>query len=231
LVHDKKLEVLIDDYLSFLKNSKCCTREIIQIFEIPLRQMRDNCYWIEKDDKIILDITPFRHIIEKNGKRAFVKKIKAIKYFVSYLRDNLGLNVVLKGGIDSIDIEKVDDLESILEELSIKEKLLLTLFYGMNLKLVEIISLKRDMVDLKRALINLPDGGELKISNKLKNIFFDYFKAYPVGEFLFESESGAYTVNSLRNKLQKASKETKLPQKQIRSSINRYISSQQLRSC
>ncbi len=220
----KDLELLINSYLLFLKNSKCCSREMIQIFEIPLRQMRDNCYWIEKENKIILDITPFRHLIAKNGKRAFIKKIRAIQYFVKYLNENLNLNVILKGGIENIDLKEVDDLESNLQELSKKEQLLIMLFYGMDLKLGEIISLKREMLDLENNLIKIGQNS-YPISPKIKTVLKEYLKEFPKGKYLFEDGDKAFTINKLRSKLQKASKVTKLPQKQIRSSLYRYITS------
>ena len=216
------LEELIDSYLEFLRH-KGYSKSMLQIYEIPLRQLRDNCQWVEKDGVITLDITLFRHIISQSGKRAFKKKLNVIYLFVEYLKEKFNLNIELKGDSKEVNIKKEKSPKEIIDSFLVQEQILIGLFYGLNLKLKEISILKIGDIDLENGKIEMEDK-EYNLYPQLKDNLEKVLVEKKSSTYLFEKDKKPLSVSSLRGMLQSLSKQVNIPQKDFRNSFkNLYL--------
>jgi site-specific recombinase XerC len=210
------LEELIDNYLDYLK-LKGYSSSMLQTYEIPLRQLRDNCKWNQKDGEVTLDITLFKHLISKSGKRAFKKKISVLYLFIEYLKDELNLNIELKGDEEDLRASREKSPKEIIDSFLLQEQILIALFYGLNLKLKEISSLRVEDIDLELERLRVGDR-EYNLYPKLRDDLKSYLKDKKDG-YIFERDGKSLSVSRLRNSIQKLSKRVNIPQKDFRDSF------------
>jgi|AAUQ01.1.fsa_nt_gi integrase/recombinase XerC len=225
-----KLSDLIEEYLRYLLYEKGYTKEITQIYEIPLRQLRDNCRWFENDGTLVLDITPFKYLISKNNKRTLAKKLSAIHSFIKYIEERVNKKVVLKGdepikiSQKSVELVDVDHIKEIFEKSSLEDKLITALFYGLGLRVSEIASLKVDNVTPDK--IKLESGKEFKTFPKLKKILTEVLSKKLPNQYLIEVNNEPLNKSQIRYRLQKLLKlkDVKSSSNQIRHSFHIYFS-------
>ncbi len=224
-----KLSDLIDEYLNYLCYEKGYTKEVTHTYEIPLRQLRDNCRWSERDGDIELDITPFKHLIHKNNRRTLAKKLEAIRSFIKYVESKLDTKVVIKGdepiqvhqkGLEPIDVDHIRDIFS---NSSIEDRLITALFYGLGLKIGEIASLKLDSITPDK--IKLDSGKEFETFPKLKSLIEERLKSNISNRYLIEVNTKPLSTSDIRYRLQQLLKikGVKSSSAQIRHSFSTYL--------
>ena len=138
----------INNFLFYLENIRSYASSSIVTYENVLMEMLSVSHYYIEDKKIILDITPLRLKIVNNSKKTIAKKLSAIRSFVKFMHEQQELNVELIG--DSvIKVPKtlpkpIDEniIDEILQYCNHRERLIITLLYGLGLRISELSSLE-----------------------------------------------------------------------------------------
>lgn len=207
----KKLLSLSEEFLEYLLDIRAYSEISITTYEIALRQMMELSHFYEEDDLNVLDITPFRFSIVKNSKKTIVKKLSAIRSFIRYLEDQCHMDIKLIGD-ESIKvsqslpkpIEETYILE-VLSKANLEENLLVSMLYGLGLRISELSNLK--LKDIRDNWVQIHGKGkktrELPLLNGLRNLIELYVKQVIPKEYLFEKGNLPLNSAQLRYKLTK----------------------------
>jgi integrase/recombinase XerC len=210
-VKSKKLELHSEDFLSYLLNIRGYSETSVITYEIALRQMIEVSHFYEEDEVLILDITPFRFKIVKNHKKTIVKKLSAIRSFVKYLEDQCHLEIKLIAD-ESIKVphslpKPIEErhITAVLNEANLEERLLISMLYGLGLRISELSNLKLE--DIKENWVQVEGKGskvrELPLLAELQRLVKLYVKQYNPKKYLFEKEDKPMNSAQLRYKLTK----------------------------
>jgi len=202
----EKLLNYAEDFLDYLFDVRGYSEHSIITYEIALRQMMEVSHFYEEEGFIVLDISPFRFKIVKNAKKTIVKKLSAIRSFVKYLEDQCHLSIKLIGD-ESIKvpqslpkpIEETYIIE-VLSEANLEEKLLISMLYGLGLRISELAQLKLDNITGEWIQI-LGKGNkvrELPLLGELQNLITLYRKEWSPKKYLFEKGNAPMNVAQLR---------------------------------
>jgi len=202
----KKLQRLSDDFLEYLFDVRGYSEHSITTYEIALRQMMEISHFYEEEGFKVLDITPFRFTIVKNSKKTIVKKLSAVRSFVTYLEDQCHLTMKLIGD-ESIKVPQslpkpIEEIyiTEVLEQANLEEKLLISMLYGLGLRISELAQLKLD--DIKGKWIQILGKGnkvrELPLLDELQNLIAVYVKEKSPKKYLFEKGNAPMNVAQLR---------------------------------
>ena len=144
-----------EDFLDYLYDVRGYSEHSIITYEIALRQMMEVSHFYEEEGMNVLDITPFRFNIVKNNKKTIVKKLSAIRSFVKYLEEQCHLSLKLIGD-ETIKVPQslpkpIDEqyIEEVLAQANIEEKLLISMLYGLGLRISELSGLKLEAIKAK----------------------------------------------------------------------------------
>ncbi|SFV68708.1 Tyrosine recombinase XerC [hydrothermal vent metagenome] len=210
----KKLKDLCEEFLKYLDEIRGYSTHSIITYEIALRQMRTKSHFYEEDDKTILDISPFRFDIVKQNKKTIVKKLSAIRSLVKYLEEQCLIEIKLVGD-ESIKVPKSlpkpiekKYIEEVLAEASLQQKLLITMLYGLGLRISELSFVRVE--DIKGQWIQIKGKGnkmrELPLLPSLKRLIHTYIQAYVPQNYLFEKSEKPMNTAQLRYALEKVFK-------------------------
>jgi integrase/recombinase XerC len=210
-VKSKKLELHSEDFLSYLLDIRGYSETSVITYEIALRQMIEVSHFYEEDEVLILDITPFRFKIVKNHKKTIVKKLSAIRSFVKYLEDQCHLEIKLIAD-ESIKVphslpKPIEEwhITAVLSEANLEERLLISMLYGLGLRISELSNLKLE--DIKENWVQVEGKGskvrELPLLAELQRLIKLYVKQYNPKKYLFEKEDKPMNSAQLRYKLTK----------------------------
>jgi len=202
----QKLESLSDDFLDYLFTIRGYSEHSITTYEIALRQMIEVSHFYEEEGKHILDITPFRFEIVKNAKKTIVKKLSAIRSFVKYLEDQCQLPLQLIGD-EAIKVPQslpkpIEEtyIDEVLAQADLEEKLLISMLYGLGLRISELSGLKLE--DIKGAWIQIHGKGnkvrELPVLEELQRLIKQYVKVNHPKIYLFEKGNAPMNSAQLR---------------------------------
>jgi integrase/recombinase XerC len=202
----EKLQTYSEDFLEYLFDVRGYSEHSITTYEIALRQMMEVSHLYEEEGFKFLDITPFRFNIVKNNKKTIVKKLSAIRSFVKYLEDQRHLTVKLIGD-ETIKvpqslpkpIEETYIIE-VLSSANLEEKLLISMLYGLGLRISELAQVKLD--NIKGQWIQILGKGnkvrELPLLNELQNLITLYTQEKNPKKYLFEKGNAPMNVAQLR---------------------------------
>ncbi len=201
-----KLQEASEEFLHYLFDVRGYAETSIVTYEIALRQMLEESHIYEEDGRIVLDITPFRFKIVKNHKKTIVKKLSAVHSFTKYLEDQCQLPVKLIGD-ESIKVPQslpkpVEEnyIEEVLGHANIEEKLLISMLYGLGLRISELSTLKLEAI--KEGWIQIHGKGskvrELPILDSLQELIALYRKQKGPKKYLFEKGSAPMNAAQLR---------------------------------
>jgi integrase/recombinase XerC len=202
----EKLENFSEDFLVYLFDIRGYSEHSITTYEIALRQMIEVSHFYEEDSFKVLDITPFRFSIVKNNKKTIVKKLSAIRSFVKYLEDQCHLNIKLIGD-ESIKIPQslpkpIEEtyIDEVLAKANLEEKLLVSMLYGLGLRISELSELKLESI--KGSWVNILGKGdkerELPLLDELQKLIERYVKERNPKKYLFEKGNAPMNVAQLR---------------------------------
>lgn len=195
-----------EDFLDYLFDVRGYSEHSITTYEIALRQMMEVSHFYEEEGLYILDITPFRFSIVKNSKKTIVKKLSAVRSFVKYLEDQCHLTMKLIGD-ESIKVPQslpkpIEEtyITEVLQQANLEEKLLISMLYGLGLRISELAQLKLD--DIKGEWIQILGKGnkvrELPLLDELQNLIAQYVKERSHKKYLFEKGNAPMNVAQLR---------------------------------
>ena len=202
----EKLLSYADDFLEYLFDVRGYSDHSITTYEIALRQMMEVSHFYEEEGFNVLDITPFRFTMVKNSKKTIVKKLSAIRSLVKYLEDQCHLPMKVIGD-ESIKVPQslpkpIEEtyITEVLAQANLEEKLLISMLYGLGLRISELAHLKLD--DIKGQWVQILGKGnkvrELPLLNELQNLITVYVKEKSPKKYLFEKGNAPMNVAQLR---------------------------------
>ena len=207
-------EFYIESFLEYLLDVRGYSDATVETYEIALRQMAEVSHFYEESGEWVLDITPFRFTIVKNSKKTIVKKLSAVRSFVAYLEDQCHLSVKLIAD-ESIKVPQslpkpIEEryIVEVLAKADLEEKLLISMLYGLGLRISELSTLKLE--DIKENWIQIHGKGskvrELPLLQELKRLIGLYRDSYMSKKYLFEKGNAPMNAAQLRYKLTKCFK-------------------------
>jgi integrase/recombinase XerC len=229
----KKLQKYAEDFLEYLLEVRGYSETSIITYEIALRQMMEVSHFYEEDAVTVLDITPFRFKIVKNHKKTIAKKLSAIRSFVKYLEDQMHMSVKLIAD-ESIKVPQslpkpIEEtyIEEVLSKANLEEKLLISMLYGLGLRISELSELKLE--NIKESWIQIHGKGnkvrELPLLGELEKLIKLYTAQAMPKKYLFEKGNSPMNSAQLRYKLTKLFKEAgfKVTPHQLRHSFATHL--------
>ena len=202
----EKLYEHSEDFLDYLLDVRGYSEHSIITYEIALRQMMEVSHFYEEEGYKVLDITPFRFTIVKNNKKTIVKKLSAIRSFVKYLEDQCHLSMKLLGD-ETIKAPQslpkpIEEtyITEVLDKANLEEKLLISMLYGLGLRISELAQLKLN--DINGQWIQILGKGnkvrELPLLDELQHLISQYVKMKNPKKYLFEKGNAPMNVAQLR---------------------------------
>jgi len=229
----EKLQKYAEDFLEYLLNVRGYSETSIITYEIALRQMIEVSHFYEEDGLTVLDITPFRFKIVKNHKKTIVKKLSAVRSFVKYLEDQCTMSLKLIGD-ESIKVphslpKPIEEryINEVLNKANLEEKLLISILYGLGLRISELSLLK--LADIKEEWVQIHGKGnkvrELPLLGELQRLISIYVKEKRPRMYLFEKGNAPMNSAQLRYILTKLFKEAglKVTPHQLRHSFATHL--------
>ncbi len=229
----EKLLEYSEEFLDYLLDVRGYSETSIITYEIALRQMMEVSHFYEEDGLTVLDITPFRFKIVKNNKKTIVKKLSAVRSFVKYLEDQCTMSLKLIGD-ESIKVphslpKPIEEryITEVLNKANLEEKLLISMLYGLGLRISELSLLK--LVDIKEEWVQIHGKGnkvrELPLLEELQKLISVYVKEKSPKTYLFEKGNAPMNSAQLRYILTKLFKEAglKVTPHQLRHSFATHL--------
>lgn len=229
----EKLEDLAEAFLEYLFDVRGYSEHSIVTYEIALRQMMEVSHFYEEEGVTILDITPLRLKIVKNHKKTIVKKLSAVRSFVKYLDDIAHIHVKLIGD-ESIKAPRslpkpIEEryIDEVISKANLEEKLLISMLYGLGLRISELSGLKLE--DIKEGWVQIRGKGnkvrELPLLSEVQTLITLYVKDKLPKSYLFEKGNAPMNTAQLRYLLTKLFKEAgiKVTPHQLRHSFATHL--------
>lgn len=206
-----KLQEASEEFLNYLFDVRGYSETSIVTYEIALRQMLEASHVYEEDGFTVVDITPFRFKIVKNHKKTIVKKLSAVHSFTKYLEDQCHMRIKLIGD-ESIKVPQslpkpIEEtyIEEVLSQANLEEKLLISMLYGLGLRISELSMLKLE--DIKEGWIQIHGKGnkvrELPLLDSLQELISLYVRRRSPKKYLFEKGNAPMNSAQLRYILSK----------------------------
>jgi len=207
----KAIETLTEDFLDYLLNVRGYSEATVETYEIALRQMAEVSHFYEEEGVWVLDITPFRFKIIKNSKKTIVKKLSAVRSFVKYLEDQCHMHIRVVSD-ESIKIPQslpkpIEEqyIDEVLEKATLEEKVLVSMLYGLGLRISELSGLKLE--NIKSGWVQVYGKGnkvrELPLLPSLKELLQVYLENTHPKTYLFEKGNVPLNSAQLRYRLTK----------------------------
>lgn len=202
----EKLQNYSESFLDYLLDVRGYSETSITTYEIALRQMMEVSHFYEEEGIWILDITPFRFKIVKNNKKTIVKKLSAVRSFIKYLEDQCHMRIKLIGD-ESIKVPQslpkpIEEkyIEEVLSQANLEEKLIISMLYGLGLRISELSILKLE--DIKERWIQIHGKGnkvrELPLLDSLQELITLYVRRRSPKKYLFEKGNAPMNSAQLR---------------------------------
>ena len=207
----EKLQRLSEDFLEYLYDIRGYSEYSIITYEVALRQMMQESHFSQENNQYLLDITPFRFKIVKNAKKTIVKKLSAIRSFVKYLEDQCLMDIKLIAD-ETIKVPQslpkpIEEsyIEEVLDKANLEEKLLISMLYGLGLRISELSNIK--LKDIKEKWIQIHGKGnkvrELPLLEEVHRLIVLYTKNNTPKKYLFEKGNAPMNTSQLRYMLTK----------------------------
>ncbi len=229
----ENLQNYVEEFLDYLYNVRGYSDTTITTYETALRQMAEVSHFYEEDSVTILDITPFRFNIVKNSKKTIVKKLSAVRSFAKYLEDQCQFSLKLIAD-ESIKVPQslpkpIEEkyITEVLEGANLQERLLISMLYGLGLRISELSELK--LTDIKAEWVQVHGKGskvrELPLLSELQILIRHYLENYHPKKYLFEKGNAPLNAAQLRYKLTKLFKDAglKVTPHQLRHSFATHL--------
>jgi integrase/recombinase XerC len=196
----------INNFLSYLENVRAYAPNSIVTYENVLQEMSSVSHYYEEDKRVVLDITPLRLKIVNNSKKTIAKKLSAIHSFIKFMEDQEEVNVEFIGN-SVIKVPKtlpkpIDEniIEEVLKSCNFKERLVITLLYGLGLRISELAALELSNISNKWIRI-IGKGNKERQVPLLELIYKEisyYIKCENPKKFLFEKDDKEMNSHQIR---------------------------------
>jgi integrase/recombinase XerC len=207
----QKLQEASQKFLDYLEDIRGYSEATVTTYEVALRQMFEVSHVYEEDGIITLDITPYRFQIANKNKHTIAARLTAIHAFVKYLEEQLDISVRLLAG-EAIKVPKslpkpIEEtyIKEVLSDATLKEKLLVTMLYGLGLRITELSTLQ--LSQIQQSWVQVRGKGnkvrEIPLLPSIRALLDEYLKVYSPKKYLFEKGSAPMNSAQLRYKLTK----------------------------
>lgn len=196
----------INSFLFYLEHVRAYAPTSIVTYKNILEELAEVANYYEEEETIILDITPLRLKNVDNAKKTISKKLSAIRSFVKYMHEQQGMKIKVIG--DSVikvpktlpkPIEQ-NLIEEILKCSNHKEHLIISLLYGLGLRISELSTLK--LTNISKEWIEVIGKGNKTRQIPLMPLLFEKIKHYREQEnpkvFLFEKDNQPMSSGQIR---------------------------------
>ncbi len=207
----KDPRVYVEEFLDYLGSVRGYSEHTVLSYELSLDQMVQNSEWSKENGRWVLDIMPLRLKLADKSKKTIALRLSAIRSFVKYLEDHQGVSVKLLGDA-SIKTPKTlpkpieqQYIEEVLEDTDIQERLLVSLLYGLGLRISELSSLRLDQVSGE--WIEVTGKGkksrQIPLLPSLQKLIVSYRDQYSPKRYLFEKGGVPLNTAQLRYRINK----------------------------
>jgi len=207
----KEPEAYIADFLDFLRAVRGYSAHTVQSYALALSQMTALSQWHEEAEGWTLDIMPFRFKIADKSKKTIALRLSAIRSFVKYLDTQCGLVVKLTGDASIKTPQTLPKpieetyIQEVLESAAPQERLLVSLLYGLGLRISELSTLRLDQIS--PAWIEVTGKGrksrQIPLLPALQVLLDAYITQAHPKHYLFEKEGEALSTGQVRYRVQK----------------------------
>ncbi len=201
----KLIEVKIKEFLLYLEQSRGYSDLTIKSYAESLKEAFSHIEIVQEEKHLLFNLMPYRIKISSLNPKTISKKLSAIRSFSEYLCEN-GITVILKAD-ESVKVAKTlpkpISHEHILEALSQGEpleKLVVTLFYTLGLRISELSLL--EISDISEEWVRVVGKGnkqrDIPLLAQTKKLLDEYLTISREKKFLFEKNGERLSQNSLR---------------------------------
>ena len=207
----QKLQDYIEDFLEFLLSVRGYSEHTAKTYETALMQMLAHCEYYEEDGKQILDIMPLRLHISTQSKKSIANKLSAIRSFVTYMAEHRALSVHLQGDamikVPQTLPKPIEEqyITEVMQEADLAEKLLVSMLYGLGLRISELSTLRLEQIS--PTWVEIVGKGnktrQLPLLPYLHEMITQYRDAYTPKKYLFEKSGAPLNTAQLRYRITK----------------------------
>jgi integrase/recombinase XerC len=204
----RPLEEICKDFLKDLETRGYALNST-KTYEITLKQMLAVSEYYEEGDGVVLDITPYRLTIVKQSKKTITKKLSAIRSLVKYMKEQCLMKVTLLAD-ETIKVPQslprpVEEhyIEEVLEKATLEQRLLVSMLYGLGLRISELSSL--EIENIQPQWVKVVGKGnkerEIPLLPELFRLIQEYLSCHACKKYLFEKGGVPLNDAQLRYKL------------------------------
>jgi integrase/recombinase XerC len=201
----KLIEKYKKPFLESLENLRGYSDLTIKSYDETLQESAKYILAYEEDDRIIIDLMPYRIKIAKLNAKTISRKLSTLRGFSEYLNER-GVKAILKAD-DSIKVAKTlpkpiphEHIMQALQKADEEESLIITILYTMGLRISELSSLKT--ADISGEWVRVLGKGnkqrDIPLLAKTKKMIEEYLSKNNPNKFLFEKDGERLSENSLR---------------------------------
>lgn len=201
----KLIEKYKKPFLESLENLRGYSDLTIKSYDETLQESAKYILAYEEDDRIIIDLMPYRIKIAKLNAKTISRKLSTLRGFSEYLNER-GVKAILKAD-DSIKVAKTlpkpiphEHIMQALQKADEEESLIITILYTMGLRISELSSLKT--ADISGEWVRVLGKGnkqrDIPLLAKTKKMIEEYLSKNNPNNFLFEKDGERLSENSLR---------------------------------
>ena len=196
----------VNNFLFYLEKVRGYAPSSIVTYDNVLQEALSLCHYYEEEQEVILDINPLRLKNIDNSKKTISKKLSTIRSFVKYMQEQEELEIKLIG--DSVikvpkTLPKPIDENLITEILncsSRKEHLIISLLYGLGLRISELSTMR--VSDISQEWVQVLGKGNKTRQIPLLKSLFEQIESYKKQAcpkvFLFEKEGVQMSSSQIR---------------------------------
>jgi len=202
----------IGSFLSYIETVRGYSKATVSTYEIALRQMGQSALILPIDGGWSIDLSPFRIAIANQSKKTIALKLSAVRSFVHYLQDQLQFKISLTYA-QAIKVPKtlpkpIDAgyIMEVLEDSDLKTTVIITMLYGLGLRISELASLKLE--GIRGDWVSVMGKGnkerQLPLIPMLRNLLTRYIQHSHPKYYLLEKKTQPLTTSQLRYTISKA---------------------------
>ncbi len=209
-MHISDLSTLAEAFLEYLKNIRGYSPKTIQTYKGSLLEILELSKLTTDEGILTLNIIPFRQSIITQDKKTISKKLSSLRSFKEYLEDReVTLKIV---GDSKIKYPKTlpkpintNIIMSAMSECDTREKLLISIIYGLGLRISEASNLKLE--DIKDSWVRVLGKGsktrEIYLLKEIEQNLRDYIIICSPTTYIFEENGKKLSEKTLRLELKK----------------------------
>ncbi|MDD5371861.1 MAG: tyrosine-type recombinase/integrase [Sulfurimonas sp.] len=201
----KSIEAKVKEFLTYIEEIRGYSDLTIKSYDESLKEALLHIEIVQEDKHLLFNLMPYRIKISSLNPKTISKKLSAIRSFASYLNDNN--TVVIVKADESVKIAKTlpkpISHEHILEALYCGEpieRLVITLFYTLGLRISELASLEINNIsdEWVRVVGKGNKQRDIPLLAQTKKLLDEYLSVSPKKRFVFEKNGEKLSQNSLR---------------------------------